>query len=199
LRPERPWNIYLVPSAGGPAEQLTNGAIADLDPSWSPDGSRLAFGQVRMEGDKYVHSIQLLDVASHRVTPLLGTDGICCPRWSPDGHYLVAQHANNVDLLLYDFAAQKWTVLAKELGPIGYMEWAQDSKSVLFDTLGVTDPSFYRIHLADQRRDTVVHTQDIRRYHGEFGPWTGMAPDGSPLLVRDISSEEVYALDLHLP
>ena len=46
---------------------------------------------------------------------------------------------------------------------------------------------------------TVVHTQDIRRYYGEFGPWTGMAPDGSPLLVRDISSEEVYALDLQLP
>jgi len=79
------------------------------------------------------------------------------------------------------------------------MEWAQDSKSVLFDTLGVTDPSFFRIHLADQRRETVVHTQDIRRYYGEFGPWTGMAPDGSPLLVRDISSEEVYALDLQLP
>lgn len=199
LRPERPWNIYLVPSAGGPAEQLTNGAIADLDPSWSPDGTKLAFGQVRLEGDKYIHSIQLLDVASRRVSPLPDTDGICCPRWSPDGRYLVAQHANNVDLLLYDFAAQKWSVLVKEIGPIGYMEWAQDSKSVLFDTLGVTDPSFYRIHLADQRRETVVHTQDIRRYYGEFGPWTGMAPDGSPLLVRDISSEEVYALDLHLP
>src|SRR6185437_8817251 len=42
-----------------------------------------------------------------------------------------------------------------------------------------------------------VSTADLRRYCGEFGPWTGMAADGSPLLVRDIGSEDVYALDLH--
>jgi hypothetical protein len=34
-----------------------------------------------------------------------------------------------------------------------------------------------------------------------FGDDAGrlMAPDGSPLLVRDVSNEEVYALDLQLP
>ena len=31
-RPGKPWNIFLIPSAGGPAEQITSGAIADLDP-----------------------------------------------------------------------------------------------------------------------------------------------------------------------
>jgi len=198
-RPGRPWNLYLVSAAGGPAEQLSNGALYDLDPTWSPDGSKLAFGQTRAEGDKHVCSIQLLDVASRSVTPLPDTDGVCYPRWSPDGRFLLAAHANNIGLLLYEFATQKWTIIAKDLGPIGYMEWAKDSKSVMFDTLGVTDPSFYRMRLSDLRLETVVHTQDIRRYYGEFGPWTGMAPDGSPLLVRDISSEEVYSLDLHLP
>jgi Tol biopolymer transport system component/DNA-binding winged helix-turn-helix (wHTH) protein len=198
-RPGRPWNLYSVSSSGGPAEQLSTGALYDLDPSWSPDGTKLAFGQTRMEGDKHVCSIQLLDVASRRVTALPDTDGICYPRWSPDGKYLLAMHANNVGLLLYDFATQKWTEIAKDLGRIGYMEWAKDSKSVMFDALTVSDPGFYRLRLPDLRLETVVRTQDIRRYYGEFGPWTGMAPDGSPLLVRDISSEEVYLLDLHLP
>jgi hypothetical protein len=64
---------------------------------------------------------------------------------------------------------------------------------------GASSPGFSRLRLPDMRIETVVNTQEIRRYHGEFGPWTGMAPDGSPLLVRDISSEEVYSLDLHLP
>jgi hypothetical protein len=31
-----------------------------------------------------------------------------------------------------------------------------------------------------------------------FG-WTGMSPDGSALFVRDLSTDEVYALDLELP
>ena len=198
-RPGHPWNLYLVPATGGPAEQLSSGALYDMDPTWSPDGTKLAFGQRRIEGDRNMCSIQLLDVASRTVTPLPDTDGICYPRWSPDGKYLLAAHANNIGLMLYDFGTQKWTEVAKDLGPIGYMEWAKDSKSVMFDTMAVSDPGFNRLRLSDLRIEPVVRTQEIRRYYGEFGAWTGMAPDGSPLLVRDISSEEVYLLDLYLP
>jgi hypothetical protein len=32
-----------------------------------------------------------------------------------------------------------------------------------------------------------------------FGAWSGLAPDGSPLFVRDISNREIYALDWKLP
>lgn len=198
-RPGRPWNIFLIPAAGGPAEQLTSGTVSDLDPTWSPDGSTIAYGQTRAEGSKQIVSIQLLDVASRRSTTLAGTDGICCPRWSPDGRHLLASHAENDDLLLYEFASRKWSVIAKGLGPIGYMEWTDGGKSILFDTLLVQEPAFYRLRLSDLHLDTVAKIGDIRRYYGPFGPWTGIAPDGSPLLVRDISNEEIYSLDLQLP
>jgi hypothetical protein len=39
----------------------------------------------------------------------------------------------------------------------------------------------------------------IERYLGPFGIWSGRAPDGSPLFVRDASTQEVYALDVNLP
>lgn len=198
-RPGRPWNIFLIPSSGGPAEQITNGAISDLDPSWSPDGSKLVFAQIRMEGDKQVYSVQMLDLASRRASTLPGTDNICCTRWSPDGRFLLGCHATFSDLVLYDFATQKWTVIAKDLGLIGFMEWANDSKSVLFDTNEAAEPAFYRVRISDLHLETIVSLKDMRRYYGEFGPWTGMAPDGSPLMVRDVSNEEIYSLDLQLP
>jgi Tol biopolymer transport system component/DNA-binding winged helix-turn-helix (wHTH) protein len=198
-RPGRPWNIFLIPAAGGPADQLTSGAVSDLDPTWAPDGATIAYGQTRAEGGKQIVSIQLLDLASRRSTTLAGTDGICCPRWSPDGRYLLASHADYDDLLLYEFATRKWTVIAKDLGPIGYMEWTDNGKSILFDTLLVQEPAFYRLRLSDLHLDTIVKIGDVRRYYGAFGPWTGIAPDGSPLLVRDISNEEIYSLDLQLP
>ena len=198
-RPGRPWSIFLIPAAGGPAEQLTSGTVSDLDPTWAPDGSKIAYGQTREEGSKQIVSIQLLDLASRRSTTLAGTDGICCPRWSPDGRYLLASHADYNDLLLYEFAIRKWTVIAKGLGPIGYMEWTDGGKSILFDTLLVQDPAFYRLRLSDLHLDTIVKIGDVRRYFAGFGPWTGIAPDGSPLLVRDISNEEIYSLDLQLP
>jgi len=41
--------------------------------------------------------------------------------------------------------------------------------------------------------------KSIRRFWDTWGPWTGLAPDGSPLVIRDISNQEIYALDLQFP
>jgi Tol biopolymer transport system component/DNA-binding winged helix-turn-helix (wHTH) protein len=198
-RPGKPWNIFLIPSAGGPAEQITNGAISDLDPTWSADGTKIAFGQTRMAGGKDATSIQILDLATRKMEQLQGSEDICCPRWSADGRSILASHKSYEDLVMYDFARQKWTTLVKDKGVIGFMEWTPDGKSVLFDTFDVPQPAFYRIRVSDLKLETVASTVEVRRYYGSFGPWTGMASDGSPLLVRDISNEEAYALDLQLP
>jgi Tol biopolymer transport system component/DNA-binding winged helix-turn-helix (wHTH) protein len=198
-RPGKPWNIFVIPSGGGPAEQITNGLISDLDPTWSPDGAKIAFGQMTTVGGKDVASIQILDLATRKKEQVSGLTDVCCPRWSQDGKFLLASHKSFDDLLTYEFAKQKWTTIAKDMGMIGYMEWTPDGKSVLFDTFDVPQPAFYRIRVADLKMETVASTAEVRRYYGAFGPWTGMAADGSPLLVRDISNEEVYALDLQLP
>lgn len=198
-RPGRPWNVFLISASGGPAEQLTSGPVSDLDATWSPDGSMIAYGQTRLDGNKQTISIQVLNMATRRSAPLVGSDGICCPRWSPDGGFLLASHASYDDLLLYEFATKKWTVLVKGLGDIGYMEWTDGGKNILFDTFAVPDAAFYRLHVSNLHLETVVKLENVPRYYGPFGPWTGVAPDGSPLLVRDISNDEIYSLDLQLP
>jgi Tol biopolymer transport system component/DNA-binding winged helix-turn-helix (wHTH) protein len=198
-RPGRPWNIFLISAAGGPAEQITNGALYDLDPTWSPDGATLAFGQSRAEDNKQTVSIQLLDLVSRKTTLLPGSEGICCPRWSPDGRFLIASHPAGDDILLYEFATGKWSVLLKDLGYVGYMQWSRDSKEIFFDTLKVPEPAFYHMRISDSRPQRIVSITGIHPYYGAFGPWTGVTPDGSPLFVRNISNEEVYSLDLQLP
>jgi Tol biopolymer transport system component/DNA-binding winged helix-turn-helix (wHTH) protein len=198
-RPGQPWNIFLISAAGGPVEQITSGTIADLDPTWSADGKTLAFGQMRAADNPQGYSIQMLDLVSHRQTQLLGSDGICCPRWSPDGRFLITVAAKYDELLLYEFASQKWTSVAKGIGSIGYLAWSHDSKYVSFDTGDVIEPFFYRFHVADSRLEPVVSLKDTPRFYGNWGPWTGLTPDGSPLFVRDISNQEIYALDWQLP
>jgi len=36
----------------------------------------------------------------------------------------------------------------------------------------------------------------FRPYSGVWGSWHGIAPDGSLLFIRDISNQEIYALEL---
>jgi Tol biopolymer transport system component/DNA-binding winged helix-turn-helix (wHTH) protein len=198
-QPGKPWNIFLISAAGGPAEQITNGKLFDLDPTWSSDGSKLAFGESRMEADTQKASIRILDLASRQVTTVPGSDGLCCPRWSPDGQFLVASHPAGDVMMLYEFASGKWRVLQKNVGLTGYMKWSKDSKEVFFDTIETSDPAFYTVHVSDSHLQTIVPISDLRRYYSHFGSWSGVTPDGAPLLVRDISSEEVYSLDLQLP
>jgi hypothetical protein len=45
----------------------------------------------------------------------------------------------------------------------------------------------------------VADLQNFRRAVDPWVSWMGLTPDGSPLLTRDIGSQEVYALDFEAP
>jgi hypothetical protein len=64
------------------AVQLTSGSSYDYQPDWSPNGERVVFA-------RYAHDaieLQLLDLASGRITPLTANGAVNVdPRWSPDG------------------------------------------------------------------------------------------------------------------
>jgi len=194
--PGQAWNLFQVSSEGGSPEQLTHSSSADLDPSYSPDGQTVAFGRDQ-------RSIQLLDLRTRQLQALRGSAGFCCPRWSPDGRHIVALSAGGTKLMLFDVASQKWREWATNVGTIGYMTWSLDSKLdskyVGFDNLLTDDPRYMRIGVADGKLERIASFKNIRRFWATWGPWTGLAPDGSPLMVRDISNQEIYALDLQLP
>ena len=61
------------------------------------------------------------------------------------------------------------------------------------------NPGVYRVHVSDRKIERVADLKGLRRTVSAWIPWSGVAPDGSPLLVRDISSQEVYALDFEAP
>jgi dipeptidyl aminopeptidase/acylaminoacyl peptidase len=87
-------DLWIVPTDGStPARRLTSNRGGESAPSWSPDGSRLAFAARR--DDDEVAQVYVLDVArggdAQRVTS--APTAASAPRWSPDGRRLVYQAA----------------------------------------------------------------------------------------------------------
>jgi hypothetical protein len=100
-------------------------------------------------------------------------------------------------LMIYDVAAQKWSDLAKQ--NVNAIRWSYDSQYVYFDTQSNSDPAIYRVRSSDHKLETVASLKNLRRVILPFWAWMGLTPDGSPLLMRDTGTQEVYALDLQLP
>jgi len=198
FKPGEPSRIYLIPSDGGAPQQLTSGK-SDLDPSWSKDGTTVMFGVLPLPDDPGPARIMMVDVKTRAVTQLAGSDGICCPRWSPDSRWVIALSTDNLKLLLLDLTTQKWRQLADKMGVIGYMTWSRDSKYVSFDTSFTADPGYFRVEIPSAQVTRVVSLKNVRRFFSSWGEWSGLTPDGSPLVVRDISTQEIYALDWKLP
>ena len=133
----------VAPEGGNPQPLLPDDATGQTDPNWSPDGGKVLFG--RGSGNPS-STIRILDLATHQVTTLLGSQGLFSPRWSPDGRYVPALSADSTKLMLFDFQTQKWIEAAK--GSVGWQEFTRDGQYLFFaDTTG--DGSVMRLRLSD--------------------------------------------------
>ncbi len=190
--------IFVVSPQGGVPRELLSENLGEVDATWSSDGKRVAFGRIESISDVVTPSIEVVDVETGQSSPVPNSKGFFSPHWSPDGHFLVALSTDSRTLMLYDWETGKWSEWLKEPYQISFPRWAADSKSIVFDAL-YPDPSFRRIRIGETKSELFVETKDLKIFRGLWGAWTGIAPDGNPLLVRDISSEEIYALELQNP
>jgi Tol biopolymer transport system component len=195
VSPGKPWKTFLVGKDGGAAQAITGDEVQERDPTWSPDGKQLAVGI--FSGDTSM--IKIYEPETHKLSQLAGSDKIFGPRWSPNGRYIAAIALGNSKLILYDVKSQQWMPVNQDLGAIGYLTWSHDSTSVNFNTNLNKEPGYYRLRVGDMKLEKLVDFRKIRLFSGPFGVWTGLGPGDVPLLPRDISTQEIYAFDLHLP
>jgi eukaryotic-like serine/threonine-protein kinase len=192
----KPWKIFLVPSQGGTARELLPEVRNEIDADWSADGKQLVFGRFAEHASKEAISLQLFDLATGQSTVLPGSENLFSPRWSPDGRYIAALTADYRTLMRFDVASRTWSKwIETPDGRVSYPAWSTDSKYIYYDN----DSEYRRVGLKQHQSEFVASLTNLRQFSGRWGTWSTVAPDGHPLFVRDISTQEIYALDVRLP
>jgi TolB protein len=75
--------IYTVPAAGGVATRLTKNAVPDLSPTWSPDGTHIAFTRFTSTGGSSIVVVAAAGGAETTVTA--ASDFARNPTYTRDG------------------------------------------------------------------------------------------------------------------
>ncbi len=195
-----PWKIYLISPDGGTPQQLLPGEQDESDPTWSADGKSIAFGRLpqpwNSRQNPMAMNVQVVDLKLRRLSKLPGSDGLFSPRWSPDGRYIVAFNAKHpMKPQLFDWVTQRWTQIANS--EMGYPSWSRDGRYISMQDWNDGHPRVVRLFVSDRRVEGVMNFTDVEgNMAGTIVQWSGLAIDGSPLVARDISVQEIYALKL---
>ncbi len=192
--PGKPGKMYEIPASGGtPHELIPDDKQNEQDATWSADGKRIAFAGDA--NDAIVRNsspaINILDVQTGKVSPLEGSQGMFSPRWSPDGRYLAAMTSDSSKLMLFDFETRNWKQIGA--GTLSWLNWSPDEKFIYVKDLAGTG-SVERFQVPDGKADRIVDLKDFV-LTGLGGGAVSIAPDGSPLLLRDRGTQDIYALD----
>src|ERR1043166_4039496 len=126
-------DIYAVNADGSGIARLTDDPAADFDPSWSPDGRRIAY---RHE-DARSGQIYVMNADGSRQRNLTRRRGLdYSPAWSPDGRKIAfgSVRAGKATIWVMRPDGSGRRRLSRVYGE--YPAWSPDGKKIAFDHIG---------------------------------------------------------------
>lgn len=194
--PDKHFRVYLVSAEGGTPVESNTLAGEQGVPTWSPDGRKIVFGDLLLVKPFDRMSLHVLDVGQNRVSEIPGSRGFWSPRWSPDGRYLLALTPDYHRLALFDYQARTWRTLLEDFN-LDFATWVPDSTRIFLKRThspgGLQRASLCLLNI---KTGVVEDVADLRTFTETDIPWYGVTPNGAPLALRGVKSEEVYSIAL---
>lgn len=179
---------------GTPLWLISDDSVEMHDPNWSPDGTRVLYGRgVPSSLSMTQQDLRIVDLRTRQTTMVPGSEGMWSPRWSTDGRYIAAffNGPGSTQLPILDMTTRQWHFIPVN-GEMDYVSFSHDSRFIYFLRHG-RDQGVFRVPVAEGKEDRVV---DLTDWHltGNFGFSLSLDPTDAPLILRDMSSNDIFAL-----
>jgi Tol biopolymer transport system component len=176
-------DIWVARADGSGAHRITDAPAMEFDPSWSPDGSQIAYRH--QTGDDGTTEIYVIDVAGSTARNFTRNDvADWGPDWSPDGRWIAWNSAAATDGFgLYGYIARPDGSGVRRITKhfVEYPAWSPDGSQIAFmaQEPGATGSNpDYNIFVMDADGS---HIRRLTDAPGEDG-WPAWSPDGSSIV-----------------
>jgi len=175
-KPEQ-WKLWLISSDGKNARQITSREGSDTNPSWSPDGSAIAFDS-NIDGNYDIRLITNINKVITGASPLYAklTDNKWDnrnPEWSPDGSKIIFQSNGKGSWDIMEIGVDGTnlnTVVATQSDEIE-PDWSSDGKWILYSTNESDDHYEIRaINLPEQSEQIILSSPDNDAHNAQWSP-----------------------------
>jgi Tol biopolymer transport system component/DNA-binding winged helix-turn-helix (wHTH) protein len=190
------WTIYLINANGGNLQPILEENRGQADPNWSPDGKEMVFGRVPdiMGGELQPKAIFSINLQTHAVEKIPGSDGLFSPRISPNGRYIAALRSDQKTMMLFDRLTQQWTALVENgaADPV----WSSNSRSIFYQNFLEPGEPIYRLDLPSGTAHKIATLTDLQPAYASDYRLISLAPGDQPVVNTQSSSVNIYSLDL---
>jgi Tol biopolymer transport system component len=139
-------DIYAIAQDGSGLTRLTTDPAPDVEPAWSPDGTRIAFASRRssLALDVYVMNVDGSNV--QRLTTAAGED--TAPAWSPDGSRIafVSSRDGNAEIYVMNADGSGQTRLTSDKKDDASPSWSPDGSKLAFSRGTVAASDIYTMN-----------------------------------------------------
>ena len=195
-------SVSLVSADGGAPEILATPepGLDHWDVCWLPDGRSVVFSYLQQSRP----GLFRVDLGTRQVSPWPGTERLQFPKCSPQGRVFAMGSAAS-DSAAARRAITGWRVFLPERGTweevtvpgFAYASWTRDGQSLI--GLNWEGSRIEKFSLATRRSEVIADVRGLTLARLGGVPWMGLDATDAPLVTRDVSTFDLYALDWEAP